>query len=83
MIELWGLSTAQSFQSFETFDLDSSVMMRCTPRGRRERAANMLLDFALWLVLERPSGRRISACSAAKYVSQAERTMGNLISAVV
>ena len=33
-------------------------------------AENMLLDFALWLVLERPSGRRISARSAAKYVSQ-------------
>jgi hypothetical protein len=33
-------------------------------------AENMLLDFALWLVLCRPSGRSISARSAAKYVSQ-------------
>ena len=43
-----------------------------SPRHERIAAEDLLMDFALWLVYCKPSGRKISPKTARKYVSQVQ-----------
>ena len=40
------------------------------PLSDQVEAENLLMDFAIWLALSRPSGRQIAARTIRKYVSQ-------------
>ena len=50
----------------------SPLRMVESTSSRAEKLAEetLLMDFALWLVCSKPSGRKISVASAAKYISQ-------------
>ena len=47
-----------------------TVLTQQSPLSDKVEAENLLMDFAIWLALSRPSGRQIAARTIRKYVSQ-------------